>query len=63
MDEKDYVDDGFNPAFFAAKAFGIATLITVSAFSAAVGGVMWWLGAEDVSSLSLFWWFIQSAVD
>lgn len=45
-------DDGFNPAVFAAKAFAIATALTVSAFAAGIGGLMYYLGAEDVSTPS-----------
>ena len=46
------MDDGFNPAVFAAKAFAIATGITVGAFALAVGGVMSWFGVKDVSGLA-----------
>ena len=51
-EEGPYVDDGFNPAVFAAKAFAIATGITVGAFALAVGGVMSWFGVKDVSGLA-----------
>ena len=44
------MDDGFNPAVFAAKAFAIATGITVGAL--ALGGVMSWVGVKDVSGLA-----------
>lgn len=46
------MDDGFNPAVFAAKAFAIATGITVGAFALAVGGVMSWFGVKDVSGFA-----------
>lgn len=42
-------DDGFNPAVFAAKAFGIATALTVSVFTVGIAGVMTWFGVKDVS--------------
>ncbi|ORY84195.1 hypothetical protein BCR35DRAFT_313564 [Leucosporidium creatinivorum] len=40
-------DDGFNPAIYAAKAFGIATALTVGTFAAGVWGVMRWLEVDD----------------
>jgi len=46
-------DDGFNPAVFAAKAFAIATVLTVSTFAAGIGGLMYYLGADDVSQTCL----------
>ncbi|GAA6005992.1 uncharacterized protein JCM10292_005639 [Rhodotorula paludigena] len=46
-------DDGFNPAVYAMKALGIATLLTVGTFSAGVYGVMKWLGVDDLESLAL----------
>lgn len=42
-------DDGFNPAIYAAKAFGIATVLTVSVFGAGIYGLMRYFGVEDVS--------------
>lgn len=48
--EQNYVDDGFNPALYGAKAFGIATLITFSTFGAGIYAVMRYFGVSDVSS-------------
>lgn len=48
-DEEEIVDDGFNPAVFAAKAFGIATALTIGAFTLGIAGVMLWYGVDDVS--------------
>ncbi|KAL8293631.1 hypothetical protein RQP46_000332 [Phenoliferia psychrophenolica] len=53
QDAEEVVDDGFNPAVFAAKAFAIATAITVSSFGLAIGGVMAYYGVKDLESLSL----------
>lgn len=50
-DQPDAPDDGFNPALFAAKAFAIATALTGTAFAAGIGGLMYYLGAEDVSAV------------
>lgn len=47
--EKQELPEGFNPALYAAKALGIATLITVGTFSAGVYGLMRWFGVDDVS--------------
>ncbi|GAA5925881.1 uncharacterized protein JCM15063_005151 [Sporobolomyces koalae] len=47
------VDDGFNPAVYAAKALGIATLITFSTFGIGIYGIMKWLQVDDIESLSL----------
>lgn len=47
------IEDGFNPAVYAAKAFGIATVITVGTFAVGVWGVMRWLEVDDVSSAGL----------
>lgn len=52
-EQPEVVDDGFNPAVYAAKAFGIATVLTVSTFAAGIGGLMYYLGADDVSIVSL----------
>jgi len=41
-------EPGFNPAIYAAKALGIATAITFSAFGIAIWGTMKWLGVDDV---------------
>lgn len=49
--EREYVDDGFNPAIYAAKAFGIASLITVGTFAAGIFGVMKYFGVSDVRAL------------
>ncbi|GAA5864186.1 hypothetical protein JCM3774_001250 [Rhodotorula dairenensis] len=46
-------DDGFNPAVFAMKALGIATLLSVGTFAAGIYGVMRYLGVQDVESLAL----------
>lgn len=48
-DAVEFVDDGFNPAVFAAKAFAIASVITLTSFGLAIGGVMAYLGVKDVS--------------
>jgi len=42
------IEDGFNPAVYAAKAFGIASAITLSVFGAGIWGVMKWLDVDDV---------------
>lgn len=42
-------DDGFNPAVFAMKALGIATVLSVGTFAAGIYGVMRYLGVQDVS--------------
>ncbi|BGP48655.1 hypothetical protein JCM10450v2_004531 [Rhodotorula kratochvilovae] len=47
------IEDGFNPAVYAAKAFGIATAITVGTFAAGVWGVMCWLEVDDLEGLAL----------
>lgn len=47
--EKQELPEGFNPALYAAKALGIATLITLGTFSAGVYGLMRWFGVDDVS--------------
>ncbi|GAA5915359.1 uncharacterized protein JCM6883_006809 [Sporobolomyces salmoneus] len=46
-------DDGFNPAIYAAKALGYATLITFSTFGLGIWGVMKYLDVEDMEGLSL----------
>lgn len=51
--EQPYVDDGFNPAVYAAKAFGIASLITIGTFAAGIFAVMKYFGVSDLESLSL----------
>lgn len=43
-----YIDDGVNPAVFAAKAFLYATALTLSAFGLGVWGVMRWYHVSDV---------------
>lgn len=55
--EKDGIiieDDGFNPAVFAAKAFGIATILTVGSFGLVLAGVMTYFGVSDVSFSCFF---------
>ncbi|GAA5916267.1 hypothetical protein JCM5296_002635 [Sporobolomyces johnsonii] len=52
-EDKPVLEDGFNPAVFAAKAFAIATAITFSTFAVGIYGVMKWLGVSDMESLSL----------
>ncbi|GAA6048590.1 hypothetical protein JCM3770_002044 [Rhodotorula araucariae] len=47
------IEDGFNPALYAAKAFGIATAITVGTFAVGVYGVMRWLEVDDLEGLAL----------
>jgi hypothetical protein len=56
--EGEILDDGFNPAVFAAKAFAIATGLTVGAFAVAIGGVMAWLGVSDVSRSAEMRWTV-----
>lgn len=46
--ESMLAEPGFNPAIYAAKALGIATAITFSAFGIAIWGTMKWLGVDDV---------------
>lgn len=46
-------DDGFNPAVFAMKALGIATLLSVGTFAVGIYGVMRYLGVDDVRRLSV----------
>ena len=50
VERTEYVDDGFNPAVYAAKAFGIASLITIGTFAAGIFGVMKYFGVSDVST-------------
>ncbi|GAA5843630.1 hypothetical protein JCM9279_000813 [Rhodotorula babjevae] len=47
------IEDGFNPAVYAAKAFGIASAITFSVFGAGIWGVMKWLEVDDLEGLAL----------
>lgn len=47
-EEEPYVDDGFNPAVFAAKAFAIASVLTVGTFGIAIAAVMKWYEVSDV---------------
>ncbi|GAA5896863.1 hypothetical protein JCM8208_007110 [Rhodotorula glutinis] len=47
------IEDGFNPAVYAAKAFGIASAITLSVFGAGIWGVMKWLEVDDLEGLAL----------
>ncbi|GAA5945141.1 hypothetical protein JCM3775_004868 [Rhodotorula graminis] len=47
------IEDGFNPAVYAAKAFGIASVITLSVFGAGIWGVMRWLDVDDLEGLAL----------
>lgn len=42
------IDDGFNPAVYAMKALGIATLITFTGFGLSIFGLMKWLGVKNV---------------
>ncbi|GAA5853217.1 hypothetical protein JCM3766R1_000198 [Sporobolomyces carnicolor] len=51
--EGPVVDDGFNPAVYAAKALGIATVITFTSFGVGIFGLMKWLGVSDMDGLSL----------
>ncbi|GAA5961159.1 hypothetical protein JCM3765_001248 [Sporobolomyces pararoseus] len=47
------VDDGFNPAVYAMKALGIATMITFTGFGLSIFGLMKWLGVKNMDELSL----------
>ncbi|BGP16740.1 hypothetical protein JCM10213_009157 [Rhodosporidiobolus nylandii] len=47
------IEDGFNPAIYAAKALGIATAITFSAFGLGIFGLMQYLGVDDLEGLAL----------
>ncbi|GAA5820804.1 hypothetical protein JCM11251_003168 [Rhodosporidiobolus azoricus] len=47
------VEDGFNPAVYAAKALVIATAITFSAFGVGIYGLMRYLEVDDLESLAL----------
>ncbi|BGP02489.1 hypothetical protein RTBOTA2_003808 [Rhodotorula toruloides] len=51
--EKQELPEGFNPALYAAKALGIATLITLGTFSAGVYGLMRWFGVDDLEMLAI----------
>ncbi|BGP32586.1 hypothetical protein JCM10296v2_004367 [Rhodotorula toruloides] len=51
--EKQELPEGFNPALYAAKALGIATLITLGTFSAGVYGLMQWFGVDDLEMLAI----------
>lgn len=50
--EPEPIEDGFNPAIYAAKALGIATAITFTGFGLGIWGIMKWLGVDDVSNFS-----------
>ncbi|GAA5967541.1 hypothetical protein JCM11641_005689 [Rhodosporidiobolus odoratus] len=49
----DPVEDGFNPAVYAAKAFGIATALTFSAFGVGIWGLMRYCDVDDLEGLAL----------
>lgn len=42
------IEDGFNPAVFAAKALGIATLLSFGTFGVGIFGLMKYFGVDDV---------------
>ncbi|BGP25121.1 hypothetical protein Rt10032_c09g4059 [Rhodotorula toruloides] len=51
--EEQELPEGFNPALYAAKALGIATLITMGTFSAGVYVLMRWFGVDDLEMLAI----------
>lgn len=55
LEQAQELPEAFNPALYAMKALGIATIITLGTFSAGVYGLMRWIGVDDVSR-----WFSRS---